>query len=411
MGSPEASSNRVAWMVDDDESVQNAVSICLKAIHVKTHVFRSIEQFLETVTSDPVGCMLIDIDLDAKRTGLDLLRIIRNRGWSVPILIVSGAATVSDTLNAVDLGICDVLQKPTPPKELHAAVERALAIPRSDDNDSLGLLRRNLNELTEVETEVLRLMLDGELNKSIAYQLDIGLRSVVRHRSNILEKLGASTVQDAVRMLTLCGIHNLPPRPDPYHHAATHRHRLNLHRRLQELLMNLQLFRAKSAPTEPELESPYISQVETGLTEIIDGLRVNQDHVNDGDDSLPACIIALQNLQEASLLASLMKLYDFVPRINSLDSARLALCDRQQEVEFVITEWDLGDNTGQLIAAVRQAAETTDCRLILLCDTHADDVPAHITALAAAVIQKPLDGIQFMRQLTELHSTAQSRQI
>ena len=195
---------RRAYVIDDDSSLSQAIEMCLNTIDVESKAYLSAESFLNDVTADPDGCLIVDIQLQGN-SGIQLLRSIRKRGWTVPAIVVSGTLTVSTTLDAVEFGAIDVLEKPMTPQKLWASVEAALASRRSDLID-IADLKNRMDSLTKIENKVLKFMIDGRVNKSIAYRLDLGLRTVVRHRKSILRKLSFKTIPEMVRALTLAGI-------------------------------------------------------------------------------------------------------------------------------------------------------------------------------------------------------------
>lgn len=190
------------YIIDDDENLRNLIEKCLNEDGYCCQGFDSAEKFLLTVESEPVGCLIIDIEMGGM-SGLDLQRKLNDRGWTVPRIFVSGVAEVGHAIDALQNGAFFMLQKPFKTDELQDAVRDAMIHMHQlqIEQTSYDSMKTKVASLSETELQVLELLLAGQLNKVIAARLDIGLRSVVRFRRNILKKFDTETIPQLVREL------------------------------------------------------------------------------------------------------------------------------------------------------------------------------------------------------------------
>jgi two-component system response regulator FixJ len=144
-------------------------------------------------------CVVSDVRMPGM-DGLTLLRRLRARGSSIPLMLITGHGDVSMAVAAMKAGAVDFLEKPFVADTLLAAVE-AVERQRSREvkAEDAEIARRSLNKLTSREREVLECLVGGESNKAIAARLRISPRTVEFHRANIMEKLAARGLPDLVR--------------------------------------------------------------------------------------------------------------------------------------------------------------------------------------------------------------------
>jgi len=138
--------------------------------------------------------------------GLELLRRLRDRRSACPVIIMTGHADVSMAVEAMKSGAVDFIEKPFADETLIAAITTALErrkgqSPAKPDDDIV----RRLESLTDRERDVLRGLLAGHPNKTIAYDLGLSPRTVEVHRANLMAKAGASSLSELVRMALIAG--------------------------------------------------------------------------------------------------------------------------------------------------------------------------------------------------------------
>jgi two-component system, LuxR family, response regulator FixJ len=194
----------VVALVDDDAAVRNAVRLLLKAEGITVTGFATAQEFLAEAGEKPYACVLLDLQLPGM-SGTDLLDVLTDRRIPVPIILLTGHATVAAAVNAMRAGVVDVIEKPFDDDRLIAAVRQAL---------ELGERWRQLLEdrqraqervavLTPRELDVLDLMVQGKPNLQIAEELGISPKTLDIHRTNLMRKMHARSVADMVRLRIL----------------------------------------------------------------------------------------------------------------------------------------------------------------------------------------------------------------
>ena len=185
----------MVFIVDDDEDVREALSELVESVSLKAQVFASAQAFLDSYDPDRPGCLVLDIRMPGM-SGLALQRELKQRGPSLPILMITAFGDVPTAVQAMKDGALEFLQKPFQDQEfldrVRGALERDVAARRAEAvrRDTLARLTR----LTPRERDVLEQLIRGGANKAIARELGIGERTVESHRSSIMEKLGAKSL-------------------------------------------------------------------------------------------------------------------------------------------------------------------------------------------------------------------------
>lgn len=181
----------VVRIVDDDASFLTAVARMLRASGFAVKTFASAAEFLLRPELDVPGCVLVDLQMPGL-SGLDLQEALAKEGRRLPVIFLTGHGDIPTTVQAMRRGAEDFLTKLALKKDLLEAVKRAI------DRDAreragrarLQALRERFSALTPREREVLRHVVQGKLNKQIAYDLGIHERTVKLHRNAIMTKLG-----------------------------------------------------------------------------------------------------------------------------------------------------------------------------------------------------------------------------
>jgi FixJ family two-component response regulator len=199
------------FLVEDDEALRRATSRLLEACGFTVRAFAAAEEFLAVFDPAAPGCLLLDLRLPGQ-SGLELQRTLESRGDMPPVVFLTGHADVPTSVFAMKRGAVDFLEKPVRDEDLIAALERALELDertRRERGDRARIEKRYAT-LTTREREVLTLIVAGKLNKQTAMALDIAERTVKLHRSRVLEKMGAASVADLVRMAEALGLGSNP---------------------------------------------------------------------------------------------------------------------------------------------------------------------------------------------------------
>jgi two-component system response regulator FixJ len=200
------SPSATVFVVDDDVSFLRAISRLLRASGFHVTTFDSAESLLSHLKPGLPGCVITDLQMP-NMDGMALQRALQETGNPLPVLFLTGHGDIPATVQAMRSGAEDFLTKHAPKEELIAAVNRALARNERDraERERLRALRQPFEALTEREREVLRHVLQGQLNKQIAGDLGIHERTVKLHRTSITTKLGVHSVAELTRLVQEAG--------------------------------------------------------------------------------------------------------------------------------------------------------------------------------------------------------------
>ena len=189
------------YVVDDDEAVRDSVQWLLEGQDYRVRCFESAEAFLARYDAREVACLIIDIRMDGM-SGLELQERLIDRDSPLPMAFITGHGDVPLAVDTMKKGAMDFIQKPFKEDQLVALVERMLEQARASFAEHQQAASRDalLAKLTGREAQVLERIVAGRLNKQIADDLGISIKTVEAHRANIMEKLGANTVADLLKI-------------------------------------------------------------------------------------------------------------------------------------------------------------------------------------------------------------------
>ena len=189
------------YVVDDDEAVRDSVQWLLEGQDFRVRSFESSEVFLARYDPREVACLIVDIRMDGM-SGLELQDRLIERKSPLPIAFITGHGDVPLAVDTMKKGAMDFIQKPFKEDQLVPLVERMLEQARALFTEHQQAASRDalLAKLTGREAQVLERIVAGRLNKQIADDLGISIKTVEAHRANIMEKLGATTVADLLKI-------------------------------------------------------------------------------------------------------------------------------------------------------------------------------------------------------------------
>ncbi|MDB5870552.1 MAG: two component transcriptional regulator, LuxR family [Polaromonas sp.] len=189
------------YVVDDDEGVRDSLQWLLEGKDYRVRCFESAETFLNRYDPREVACLIVDIRMGGM-TGLELQDRLLERKSPLPIVFITGHGDVPMAVDTMKKGAMDFIQKPFQESALVDLVERMLGQARDTFNDHQQSASRDalLAKLTSREAQVLDRIVAGRLNKQIADDLGISIKTVEAHRANIMEKLNANTVADLLKI-------------------------------------------------------------------------------------------------------------------------------------------------------------------------------------------------------------------
>ncbi|NQY97021.1 MAG: response regulator transcription factor [Henriciella sp.] len=200
-------SNRTIFLVDDDEAIRHSASFMLRHAGFLVKTFPDGMTFLEQVSADNEGCILLDVRMPGM-DGLAVQNALNQRGVKMPVIVLTGHGDVPVAVEAMKRGAIEFLEKPYEKQTLVSAIENAfeqLETQSADDRRSKDA-QAKLTALTPREKEVLECLVDGLTNKGIAQALSISPRTVEIHRAHMMEKLDADSLSSALRLAFVAGL-------------------------------------------------------------------------------------------------------------------------------------------------------------------------------------------------------------
>lgn len=190
------------FVVDDDEGVRNSLRFLLKSVGLASRTLASASEFLATYKISQPGCLVLDVRMPGL-SGLELQQQLNRLGAVIPVIFITGHGDIPMAVEAMQHGAFDFLQKPFRDQDLIDRIQRAL---ERDRRNRAALtehakIRERLDSLTPREREVLTLMMRGMPNKVMAAELGVSQRTVEIHRARVMEKSGAGSLAQLVRMV------------------------------------------------------------------------------------------------------------------------------------------------------------------------------------------------------------------
>lgn len=192
----------IAYIVDDLEVNRDLLESLLRTVGIETRSFESGQSFLDGVVLEQSGCVLMDIRMPGM-SGLDAQRELNARGSVLPVIMVTAHGDVPVAIQAMKDGAYEFIEKPINNQLLLDVVQRAFKLCEElqGKKSEIEEIRKNYENLSPREIQVLKAVAEGRLNKQIAFDLRISQRTVEVHRSNLMLKMKANSLADIVRMV------------------------------------------------------------------------------------------------------------------------------------------------------------------------------------------------------------------
>ncbi len=193
--------NAVVYLVDDDADARESVAAVVRSRGLTVREFDSAENFLASNPEDSQACLLIDVRMPGM-SGLELQQHLNTSGQSIPTIVITGFGDIATAVKAMQNGAITFLEKPCEQEELWKSIELALhqATEKHKTVQRKQELQERFAKLTGSEREVLHRVMEGQPNKFIATEMDLGLRTIELRRSNITRKTGANSFTELIRM-------------------------------------------------------------------------------------------------------------------------------------------------------------------------------------------------------------------
>lgn len=191
-----------AYLIDDDEAIRDSLGWLLQSRGVPCLSYASAEAFLDDWNTALTGCILLDIRMGGMG-GPELFALLHERGNLLPVIFLTGHGDVPMAVSALKNGAFDFVEKPFNDNELVNRVVEALKLDESRraHASSVDSVNARKATLTTRERQVMELILAGKLNKVIADELQISMRTVEVHRSNLFDKMGVRTAVELAQRL------------------------------------------------------------------------------------------------------------------------------------------------------------------------------------------------------------------
>jgi len=197
----------IVFVVDDDPSVRRAIKRLVESVGLHVELFESATEFINSSHPDVASCLVLDIRLPGI-SGLDFQRELVQAKNGIPIIFITAHGDIPMTVRAMKAGAVEFLTKPFRDQDLLDAIQVGLERDRvrRQRQAETAMLRERLESLTPREREILPLVVSGLLNKQVAAEIGATEATVKVHRSQLMRKMGASSLADLVRMSEKMGI-------------------------------------------------------------------------------------------------------------------------------------------------------------------------------------------------------------
>ena len=197
-GEPEQAT---VYVVDDDRSVRDALADLLASVGLDVRSFGSTQELLRTGLADAPGCLVLDVRMPGQ-SGLDFQRQMASFGIELPVIFITGHGDVATSVKAMKNGAIEFLTKPFNDQDLLDAIQQGVDADRSRRCEARALaeLRERWRSLSRGEQDVMRLVVQGLLNKQIAAQLSVSEITVKVRRGHVMRKMLAGSLADLVRL-------------------------------------------------------------------------------------------------------------------------------------------------------------------------------------------------------------------
>jgi FixJ family two-component response regulator len=202
----------VVYIVDDDNSFRTSVGRLVEASGWRSAGYASGAEFLARLPVAAPGCVVLDLEMPGLN-GLELQARLAGQAPALPIVFLTGQGNIEASVRAIKAGADDFLEKSAPTTALLAAIQSAIARgqARAVEHERTVALQAMVASLTKRESVVFGLVVRGNRNKQIAYELGTSERTVKAHRRSIMEKLNARSLAEVVSIAERLGLLSEPP--------------------------------------------------------------------------------------------------------------------------------------------------------------------------------------------------------
>jgi FixJ family two-component response regulator len=188
-------------IVDDDDAMRDSLKWLLESRGLEVELYATGDEFLQAFDIGFCGCLVLDVRMHGM-SGLDLYDRLRARGCTLPVIFITGHGDVPMAVSALKKGAVDFIEKPFNDQDILDLIDTCMQqdlVAAAKRAESASVAQR-LESLTQREQEVLGMVVGGKLNKQIADELGISIKTVEVHRSRVMQKMGANSVAELVQL-------------------------------------------------------------------------------------------------------------------------------------------------------------------------------------------------------------------
>ena len=196
------------FVVDDDQAVRDSLRWLVESVGLAVRTHGSAQAFLDEYDPQHPGCLVLDVRMPGA-SGIELQEQLRDMGFEIPIIVITGHADVATAVRAMKAGAVDFIEKPFSDQLLLDHVHRSIEQDRerrAERARALDIMGRR-ETLTPRQRRVMDLVADGSSNRIIAQSLGISLKTVEAHRAKVMEKMKARSVAELVKLAAACEAH------------------------------------------------------------------------------------------------------------------------------------------------------------------------------------------------------------
>ena len=207
MKTPESEKQPVVFVIDDDQSLRDALKRLFRMVGLRAETFAAAADFLKSKLPDVPTCLVLDVRLPGI-SGLDFQAELAKADIKIPIIFMTGHGDIPMTVKAMKAGALEFLPKPFRNQDMLDAVRLVLERDRTrrQAEQANAQLRANFESLSLREREVMAFVTAGLMNKQIAAQLGVAEITVKLHRGSLMRKINARSVAELARMAQILGI-------------------------------------------------------------------------------------------------------------------------------------------------------------------------------------------------------------
>jgi FixJ family two-component response regulator len=191
----------IVYIVDDEPGVRDTLSLLVRSVGLEARTFAGGVEFLAAKREDGPECLVLDVRMPGE-SGLDLQNRLAQSSFPIPVIFITGHGDIPMAVRALKAGALEFLTKPFHNQDLIGAICRAIehSSAARHQHAEMAAMRADLASLTRRETEVMQGVVEGLLNKQIAFQLGTAEKTVKVHRARVMRKMRAHSLPHLVRM-------------------------------------------------------------------------------------------------------------------------------------------------------------------------------------------------------------------